>query len=100
MDYQRDALARERAAVEAAWVAEAEMQAAAVRPYRWVLVGALVLCSTALLWYGFTIGDGSPLPFQHSPPLAHVAGSGMAWRRRTRPTSRIGECNAERRLAL
>lgn len=27
-----------------------------VRPYRWALIGALVLCSTALLWYGFTIG--------------------------------------------
>src|SRR5262245_13622232 len=27
-----------------------------VRPYRWVLITALVLCSTALVWYGFTIG--------------------------------------------
>ncbi len=27
-----------------------------VSPYRWVLIGALVLCSTALVWYGFTIG--------------------------------------------
>lgn len=27
-----------------------------VHPYRWALIGALVLCSTALIWYGFTIG--------------------------------------------
>ena len=28
----------------------------AVQPYRWALIGALVLCSLALVWYGFTIG--------------------------------------------
>ena len=27
-----------------------------VHPYRWALIGALVLCSLALVWYGFTIG--------------------------------------------
>jgi len=31
-------------------------RAPAVQPYRWALIGALVLCSLALVWYGFTIG--------------------------------------------
>ena len=37
-------------------MAEARVGEAAVRPYRWALIGALVLCSSAMLWYGFTIG--------------------------------------------
>ena len=27
-----------------------------VHPYRWALIGALILCSLALIWYGFAIG--------------------------------------------
>ncbi|HRC62512.1 MAG: MFS transporter [Dehalococcoidia bacterium] len=37
-------------------MAEATAGDAGVRPYRWLLIGALVLCSTSMLWYGFTIG--------------------------------------------
>jgi predicted MFS family arabinose efflux permease len=37
-------------------MAHADETSGAVVPYRWVIIGALVLCPTALVWYGFTIG--------------------------------------------
>ena len=37
-------------------MAGASTERAPVHPYRWALIGALVLCSMALVWYGFTIG--------------------------------------------
>jgi predicted MFS family arabinose efflux permease len=37
-------------------MANAETASGNVVAYRWVIIGALVLCSTALVWYGFTIG--------------------------------------------
>jgi len=42
--------------IEGADVAKASTGEPAVQPYRWALIGALVLCSTSMLWYGFTIG--------------------------------------------
>jgi predicted MFS family arabinose efflux permease len=37
-------------------MADAEATSGQIVPYRRMLIGALVLCSTALVWYGFTIG--------------------------------------------
>jgi predicted MFS family arabinose efflux permease len=56
MDYLRDAAQSSGRGIEGANVANPSPGEGAVRPYRWALIGALVLCSTAMLWYGFTIG--------------------------------------------
>jgi hypothetical protein len=70
--------------LEGAYVTAVPVSATAqVRPYRWALIGALVLCSTALIWYGFTIGvllpdisdAGSLIAAWSSGPSAAAASS-------------------------